>query len=94
MKFLTDLSGGSKPGEVGIADKIMDTNPVLEAFGNSKTCKNNNSSRFGKYIWLYFTETGILGARMQNYLLEKSRVIAHGPGERNYHFFYSFYGGI
>ena len=74
--------------------KIMDTSPILEAFGNSKTKRNDNSSRFGKYIWLYFTKDDILGARMQNYLLEKSRINGQSIDERNYHFFYHFYAGI
>lgn len=65
MTFLTELCGGKvKEGEKGIAMKIMDTSPILEAFGNSKTKRNDNSSRFGKYIWLYFTRDDILGARM------------------------------
>ena len=76
MTFLTQLCGGTKEGEIGISERIMATNPILESFGNSKTCKNNNSSRFGKYIWLYLEEKQIKGARMQNYLLEKSRIMA------------------
>jgi myosin heavy subunit len=76
MAFLVDLCGGAIPGQITIGDKILATNPILEAFGNSKTCRNNNSSRFGKYIWLYFNDKKISGARMKNYLLEKSRIIA------------------
>lgn len=68
----------------------MNTNPVLEAFGNSRTARNDNSSRFGKYIKLYFDKSDglCLGAKIQNYLLEKSRVIGCTNVERNYHIFF------
>ena len=68
----------------------MNCNPVLEAFGNAKTTRNNNSSRFGKYVMLLVdTRTRkIIGARTKDYLLEKSRVITQNKNERNYHIFY------
>lgn len=96
MKFLTSLSHKSyNSSEVGIEQKILDTNPILEAFGNSKTVRNNNSSRFGKYVLLYFgMQNGdIRGARVKNYLLEKSRVIGPASLERNYHIFYHLLRG-
>lgn len=89
MKYLAGLSGGS-----GMEDKILQTNPILEAFGNAKTIHNNNSSRFGKLIEIYFSRSkAICGALIQTYLLEKSRVVHQLPGERNYHVFYQLCKG-
>lgn len=63
---------------------------MLEAFGNSKTIRNDNSSRFGKYVQMYFgSDNTIKGANIQNYLLEKSRVISIANGERTFHAFYA-----
>lgn len=68
----------------------MACNPILESFGNAKTVRNDNSSRFGKYVRIIVnSETRkIKGAAINNYLLEKSRVVALGKEERNYHIFY------
>ncbi|XP_052595887.1 myosin-15 [Peromyscus californicus insignis] len=75
-------------------DQIVQTNPVLEAFGNAKTLRNDNSSRFGKLIRMHFGARGTLSsADIQIYFLEKSRVVYQQPGERNYHIFYQILSG-
>uniref|UniRef100_A0A915E9P2 Myosin heavy chain n=1 Tax=Ditylenchus dipsaci TaxID=166011 RepID=A0A915E9P2_9BILA len=75
--------------ETSLEEQVVRTNPVLEAFGNAKTVRNNNSSRFGKFIRIHFNTAGRLaGADIEHYLLEKSRVIKQAPGERSYHIFY------
>ena len=73
-----------------LEDKIMDCNPVLEAFGNSKTIRNDNSSRFGKYVSIIIDtkKKKIVGSYTQAYLLEKSRITYQESDERNYHIFY------
>ena len=72
-----------------VAIRLMQTNPVMEALGNAKTIRNNNSSRFGKHFDVQFSANGvILGAFTSCYLLEKPRIVQHMTGERNYHVFY------
>ncbi|XP_057424164.1 myosin-1-like isoform X2 [Lotus japonicus] len=89
MQYLAALGGGS-----GIEYEILKTNPILEAFGNGKTLRNDNSSRFGKLIEIHFSETGkISGANIQTFLLEKSRVVQCNEGERSYHIFYQLCAG-
>jgi len=83
-------SGKRKEGEASLEDKIVNTNPVLEAWGNAKTVRNDNSSRFGKFIRIHFNQAGKLsGADMVVYLLEKSRLTYQQPLERCYHAFYN-----
>jgi len=83
-------SSKRKEGEPGLEDKIVQTNPVLEAWGNAKTVRNDNSSRFGKFIRIWFNQAGKLsGADMVTYLLEKSRLTFQAELERCYHAFYN-----
>ncbi|EYC06558.1 hypothetical protein Y032_0075g958 [Ancylostoma ceylanicum] len=83
---------GTKGGT--LEEQIVQTNPVLEAFGNAKTVRNNNSSRFGKFIRTHFSAQGKLaGGDIEHYLLEKSRVVRQAAGERSYHIFYQIMSG-
>ncbi|XP_069926810.1 myosin-IIIb isoform X2 [Oryctolagus cuniculus] len=78
-----------------LREKILQVNPLVEAFGNACTVINDNSSRFGKYLEMMFTPTGVvMGARISEYLLEKSRVIKQAAGEKNFHIFYYIYAGL
>jgi myosin heavy subunit len=77
-----------------LEERILKANPVMEAFGNAKTTRNNNSSRFGKWTEIKFDKGGaIIGGSIVNYLLEKSRVVTTGDEERNYHIFYQLLAG-
>ncbi|XP_062706929.1 myosin heavy chain, muscle isoform X20 [Aedes albopictus] len=80
--------------KASLEDQVVQTNPVLEAYGNAKTVRNDNSSRFGKFIRIHFTGSGKLaGADIETYLLEKARVISQQSLERSYHIFYQMMSG-
>ncbi|KAJ8566142.1 hypothetical protein ON010_g6981 [Phytophthora cinnamomi] len=96
MEHLASISMGiakrlhpAESGETIVVEKVLKSNPLLEAFGNAKTIRNDNSSRFGKFTQLQFnSDNCLVGAECRHYLLEKSRVVAQAAGERNYHIFY------
>ncbi|CAF97644.1 unnamed protein product, partial [Tetraodon nigroviridis] len=93
LRYLAAVS--SEMSKRRVERLVLESNPILEAFGNAKTTRNDNSSRFGKYLEIFFNEEGVIeGARMEQYLLEKSRVCHQALGERNYHIFYCMLAGI
>ncbi|XP_075431928.1 unconventional myosin-Ie isoform X2 [Ascaphus truei] len=93
MGYVSKVSGGG-PKVQHVKDIILQSNPLLEAFGNAKTVRNNNSSRFGKYFEIQFSPGGEPdGGKISNFLLEKSRVVMRNQGERSFHIFYQLIEG-
>lgn len=93
MSYISKVSGGGATVQ-RVKDIILESNPLLEAFGNAKTVRNNNSSRFGKYVEIQFSRGGEPdGGKISNFLLEKSRVVSQNLDERNFHIFYQLCSG-
>ncbi|KAM9309228.1 LOW QUALITY PROTEIN: myosin IEb [Pholidichthys leucotaenia] len=93
MSYVSKVSGGGDKVQ-HVKDIILQSNPLLEAFGNAKTVRNNNSSRFGKYFEIQFSRGGAPdGGKISNFLLEKSRVVSQNNGERNFHIYYQLLNG-
>ncbi|XP_062411237.1 unconventional myosin-Vb isoform X2 [Sardina pilchardus] len=87
MRYFATVGGSANDSQV--EEKVLASSPIMEAIGNAKTTRNDNSSRFGKYIQIGFNRRyHIIGANMRTYLLEKSRVVFQAEDERNYHIFY------
>ncbi|XP_051781508.1 myosin VIa isoform X4 [Erpetoichthys calabaricus] len=90
LRYLTESYGTGQD----IDERIVEANPLLEAFGNAKTVRNNNSSRFGKFVEIHFNEkNSVVGGFVSHYLLEKSRICVQSKEERNYHIFYRLCAG-
>ncbi|EPQ10477.1 Myosin-If [Myotis brandtii] len=93
MGYISKVSGGGEKVQ-HVKDIILQSNPLLEAFGNAKTVRNNNSSRFGKYFEIQFSRGGEPdGGKISNFLLEKSRVVSQNENERNFHIYYQLLEG-
>lgn len=89
----TTRGTSAKQQQQSIEQQVLQSNPILESFGNARTIRNDNSSRFGKFISLHFHQSTLLGATIRTYLLEKVRLVHQMPGERTFHVFYELLSG-
>ena len=96
LRYLATLSQQSTDRyDTSLEAQVLQSNPILESFGNARTLRNDNSSRFGKFMEVRFCEHGTLvSASIETYLLEKVRLVSQAPGERNYHIFYELLAGL
>ncbi|CAN0464269.1 unnamed protein product, partial [Hapterophycus canaliculatus] len=97
MRYDSYLARRSAAPDANLELRVLESSPILESFGNARTMRNDNSSRFGKFLKLRFVPSGEVsyldGASVEPYLLEKSRVLAQGEGERNFHILYELVAG-
>ncbi|GMH90188.1 hypothetical protein TL16_g11690, partial [Triparma laevis f. inornata] len=94
MQYLATVTSTGSASTKDLSTRVLSANPLLESFGNARTLRNDNSSRFGKFIKIQFsTNRKIVGATISNYLLEKTRICKQEEGERNYHIFYQLITG-
>ena len=96
LSYFARAAGGKGHGAL-VSEQLMRSNPALEAFGNAKTVRNDNSSRFGKFVTLHFRSdkpSELAYGSVEQYLLEKTRVVRHAPSERSFHILYGLAAGL
>ncbi|CAI2728563.1 unnamed protein product [Schistosoma spindalis] len=93
-QYLACTSEQGKNSLSSVARRVLESTPVLESFGNATTVRNDNSSRFGKLVEIFFAKSIIIGAKITNFLLEKSRIVGQSEKERNYHVFYELLSSL
>ncbi|CAH8547863.1 unnamed protein product [Heterobilharzia americana] len=93
-QYLACASEQGRNGLSSVAKRVLESTPVLESFGNATTLRNDNSSRFGKLVEIFFAKSMIIGAKITNFLLEKSRIVGQPEKERNYHVFYELLSSL
>ncbi|VDP63314.1 unnamed protein product [Schistosoma curassoni] len=93
-QYLACTSEQGKNSLSSVARRVLESTPILESFGNATTVRNDNSSRFGKLVEIFFAKSIIIGAKITNFLLEKSRIVGQSEKERNYHVFYELLSSL